>query len=56
MALKTCKIWSNGNELAIKKKYKKSPSGWELRPQTSIASGGWWLRPQAPVCDAFELR
>ena len=53
-------VLSNGSEnvrnviqIALKKPffpktYKKTPSSWVHRPQTSMASGGWWLRPQAP--------
>ena len=50
MALKTCEMWSkwNLNIHFFPKTYKKSPSGWVLRPQTPIASGSWWFRPQAP--------
>ena len=40
MALNTCKMRSNGIKKVL---YEKSPSGWELHPQT-------------PVCDMFELQ
>ena len=30
------------------KNYKKSPSGWVLRPQTPITSSGWGLRSHTP--------
>ena len=35
-------------QLFFSKNYEKSPSGWELRPQTPIAPGGWGLRPPDP--------
>ena len=55
MALNTCEMRSNGTKIAFfSKNLQKSPSGWELCPQTPIASGGWGLRPQTPVCDTFE--
>ena len=57
MALKMCKMWSNGIKTTFfPKNYEKSSSGWGLRPQTPIASGGWRLRPQTPVWDTFELQ
>ena len=36
MVLNTRKLWSNGIKIAsfFSKNYKKSPSGWGLRPQT----------------------
>ena len=46
MALNMCRRWSNGIEIPFfsspPKKYKKS-------------SSGWGLRPQIPVSDAFEF-
>ena len=55
MAVNTCEMWSNGSKIAFFfKNLQKSPSGWELCPQTPIATGGWGLRPQTPVCGAFE--
>ena len=57
MALKMCKMWSNGIKTTFfPKNYEKSnffPKNYE---KSSITSGGWRLRPQTPVCDTFELQ
>ena len=62
--VKNLVLW-NGSELVrnviqwdlnsfFSKNLQKSPSGWELCPQTPVAIGGWGLCPQTSVSDTFE--